>query len=184
MQKVSILIPSVSGREGKLKNCLDKILENTKYQPIEVRVMLLDNKDYVYKILSMAAKIDGLLVYLADDVEVQKDWLSIAVDNYNRAFPDGDGLLCFNDGMQSGRIAAHGLTSGIFLRQYFHDGYKHFYVDQEFSEKAKKLGLYIYCEESLVTHVHPGAGAATDRVYKENYKVLDQDKQLYEERND
>lgn len=185
MQKVTILIPTVPARKERLSLCISKLIENTSYRPLEIKVMVDDGKDWVWNIRHMANEVkEGLVVYFADDIEVEKDWLTIAMKKYNESFPDGEGLLAFNDGIQFGKWATHGITTPKFLLKYFYTGYKHFYVDLEISRVAMTLGKYVYCEESKATHIHPCVGKhKIDETYKANYDgPLPLDRELFEKR--
>lgn len=183
--KVTILIPTMRERREKINKCVDKIVANTNYNPYEILLNIEPDKDWSEKIVTMTKGVkNGLVVFFADDIEVEGNWLTNAVKMYQESFKDGHGLLAFNDGIQYGKWATHGLTSPEFLLKWWYHGYIHFHVDVEISDVAKRLDKYIYCEDAKAIHVHPCVGKAPlDEIYRKNIDgPLQHDKDLYAQR--
>ena len=62
----------------------------------------------------------------------------------------------------------------------FHEGYLHEYVDDELVCTAKRRGAWIFCEQSIVEHLHPDWGKApTDRMYAQQRLRMRQGAQVF-----
>lgn len=65
----------------------------------------------------------------------------------------------------------------------YHRGYHHNYVDTEFSETAKKRGVFTICPESVVDHRHYSYNLSKmDETYKKTISRVSHDSALYESR--
>jgi|GEM_PF-3381355 len=177
---VSILIPQ-RGRPTQIKRCLELILENTSYPNYEV-ILICDRDDmdsvagipkdnrinvvidpskkrqmFVGKInYGFRVSKGSYIVYLANDVEVSKDWLIEAMKSMMGAFPDGMGLVAFNHGDPQ-KHAYHGLISKKFVDHYlkgnvFYPGYIHFWCDLELVAIAKRHNRFCFSPKSRVYH--------------------------------
>jgi len=116
---VSIFIPT-RGRAEQLKKNMALLRQNTHY-PVYDLIVIVDGDDedtlevcekerlpyiirlhreyFVTKINFAFPRAGGnYLVCLSDDVEVQPDWLGIAVESFRKEFTDDVGVLCFDDG--------------------------------------------------------------------------------------
>ncbi|GAJ18621.1 unnamed protein product [marine sediment metagenome] len=138
---VSILIPQ-RGRPNHIKKCLELILKNTTYPNYEI-ILICDRDDmnsvatipqhkkikvvtdpfptrqmFVGKInYGFRISTGEYLVYLANDIEVSKNWLSEAMKTMLGVFSDKAGLVGFNHGDPQ-KHAYHGLISRRFVNQY------------------------------------------------------------------
>lgn len=64
-----------------------------------------------------------------------------------------------------------------------HEGYRHWYVDDELVTAAKQRGVWQMALGSVVEHMHPIWGKAeTDEVYQIGFDAAEQDKALFAER--
>jgi len=213
MEKVSILIPTRQ-RYKKLTKCLESLFENTKYPDWEV-IVILDRDDvdslmlvhefemahtreikkivkskremYVGKINEGYHKTDSsLIVFLADDVEVQKNWLIEAVLTFNESFPDGMGLVSFQDEFDD-RLAPHGLISRKYVEEFlngniFYPGYVHYWCDTELTVRSKKWNRFVHSPKSITIHrSRPEIdrhGKDDDHIRKEARTTLKQGEEL------
>ena len=127
-------------------------------------------------------------VIMADDMEVTEDgWLEKGLESFKQKFSDGIGIMCFDDGIQHGRIFTHGLSSKRFVHYaggylYF-PKYIHYGGDNELSSWAKHVGKYHYCPEIKVNHYHPTNKNSdlvnkNDDTYTLSEKFNHQDQQL------
>jgi glycosyltransferase involved in cell wall biosynthesis len=99
-------------------------------------------------------------VILADDMEIVQDkWLGDALEMFKERFKDDVGIMCFQDGIQNGRIFTSGMSSKKFVQfaggHMYYPKYIHFGGDNELSAWTKELGLYHYAESIKVEHYHP-----------------------------
>ena len=190
---ISILIPQ-RGRPDYIKKCLELILSNTTYPDYEV-ILICDRDDidsiatipddnrikvtidpspkrqmYVGKInYGLRISKADYIVYLANDIEVQKNWLTQAMKAMAGVFTDGIGLVALNLGPGS-KDAFHGLISRKFVDRYlggniFDPDYIHFWCDVELLYVTKKLKKFYLCSASRITHTSP-----KDTLHKEAWK--------------
>jgi GT2 family glycosyltransferase len=127
-------------------------------------------------------------IYLAQDVLPGRNWLVEAMRCYKQAFPEKDGLLTFNDGKWYGEIACHGLLHRNFIKKFtgetlFYPGYKHYHVDRELTEVAKKENKLLYAYNSVVYHLQAKQGRSEqDKSLKKGLETAQVDWELFLER--
>jgi len=151
---------------------------------------LLSNKhrDFVAQAnLGIYACDTEYFVILGDDMDFQnKGWLETAKEEFDKVFPDGVGLMSFNEGIQKGRIFTTGMSSKGFVEavggHLYYPGYKHYKGDREVTEIARELGKYHYAENVVAIHNHFSKGSEKDATYKESEKFKNNDRALYAER--
>jgi len=98
-----------------------------------------------------------------DDQYFHPNWLDTALE-WHEKYLDGYGMVTLNDKLWNGNVLG---VAPFYDRQFCIDhlggvctypAYNYFYVDNELNERAKLAGRYIWCPESVVEHIHPGAG--------------------------
>jgi glycosyltransferase involved in cell wall biosynthesis len=99
-----------------------------------------------------------LLVLAADDLEWQPGWLDAALAKLAE-FPDGWGLVGFNDGHWGPELSTHYLMSRRFVVEVLGgvvawDCYRHSFNDREANARAQAAGRYAWCEDARVYHRH------------------------------
>lgn len=180
---VTIFVPT-RGRAKQLKKNMQLLKENTHYPACELIVIVdADDKDtldvcredklnYIVRLHReyFATKTNAAFrgssgkyfVCLSDDVEVQPDWLTIAVDGFKQNFSDDAGVLCFNDGgVYEGKLAIHPFISREWIDKFQYGkwilwpDYYHFYGDTEITIVSYCAGRFVYCPESKVIHTMP-----------------------------
>ncbi len=117
---------------------------------------------------------ERLLFFGADDLEFHKDWLKAA----KAKLTEGIGVVATNDmcnpRVEAGELATHPLVTRAYTKLgtiddsevVLHEGYKHEYVDREFSETAQYRDAFAYAPDSVVEHLHPMVGKApNDELY-------------------
>ena len=133
-----------------------------------------------------------LFCVLADDMKIVQDgWLGEAIKTFKERFPDGNGLMSFDEGLQHGRIFTTGLSSKKFVSEmggnlYF-PLYYHAKADREVTEIARSLNLYHYAENIKVEHFHPtnpdiSKRNEKDATYIDGERNLRFDRDLYNNR--
>ena len=95
------------------------------------------------------------------------------------------GIVYGNDLLQGERLpTAVFMTSSIpkTLGYMVPPGMVHMYLDDFWLTLGRKLGKIIYLPETIIEHIHPGAGkAAWDERYEEVNKELGPDKEKFEQ---
>jgi len=213
MEKVSILIPTRQ-RYKKLAKCLTKLIENTVYPNYEV-VVITDMDDfesvlvthefemshtkeieilqkekremYVGKINYGYHQTDSpLIIFLADDVLVNRNWLTEAVSTFNESFPDGMGLVSFQDEFDD-RLAPHGLISRKYVEKYlkgniFHPDYVHYWCDVELTVRSVGWGKFAHCPKSRVIHIRRARVEERDHICQEGLTTKDAGEKTFVQR--
>ena len=192
--RVSICIPNL-GRPEKLHRLLTTIKENAGYDNYEVIVQTdkpIPNNEGVPKTLRKAVERSNgdLVMFLANDVIPEKNFLQEAVWAMARHFPDMDGLVGANNGQGDAGNAIHWLASKSLLPMlggdFFYTGYYHNYCDNELTERCKAIGKYFWAEKFKLIHDHPFLyGVPSDDVYEMAYRKdrVEHDRLLFLERN-
>jgi glycosyltransferase involved in cell wall biosynthesis len=98
------------------------------------------------------------VVLAADDLEFRYGWLDAALGTLQE-FPDGWGLVGFNDGHWRDELSTHYLMSRRFIVEVLGgviawDVYRHSFNDREANERARRAGRYAWCENAHVFHRH------------------------------
>lgn len=196
---VSILIPQ-RGRPAQIKRCLELILANTSYPNYEVilicdrndmdsvkdipkdkrigvvvdpsptRQMFVGKANYGFKISK-----GEYIVYLGNDIEVGKNWLTEGVKALQGVFPDGMGVIGPNP---TGPY--HGLVSRKFIQKalhgrLFYPRYIHYHCDTELGMIAKQLNRFYWTPKFVTVDKCPH-----DELWKEGQtKTMKQGADLF-----
>lgn len=135
--------------------------------------------------------VSDVMIYLNDDVLVEKDFFEIIERDFIKIFPDLDGIMGIN---QSNLISNQKLDSayGIIGKKYlerFPDknpwctDYYRFFADKELGEYAKSINKFYYNENIKITHLHPSIDhRQIDETHLIVRQWLKQDQITYQER--
>ncbi len=128
----------------------------------------------------------------ADDVVFHPGWAEEAVEV---ARVTGACVVGTNDTVnvrvRSGRHSTHTLVHRDYLEcgtidedgQILHEGYGHWFVDDEFVQTAMHRGTFAPAPRAIVQHFHPVyGGAETDSTYEKGQASVMADKDIYEGR--
>lgn len=137
-------------------------LDNTKLSVYYDKVHRGYWQSINYALEAYQVSLDEPFIYLGNDVEFGRDWLSAAEALFYKTFPSGLGLLSFQDGIHGDFNASHGMTTRAWLKVVmgepnFHREYWHYFQDSELTVRSKDLNGYIFCPESEVLHTHHDA---------------------------
>jgi len=127
-------------------------------------------------------------IILGDDMSIpeNQDLVKASLEEFEKAFPDGVGLMSFNEGIQKGRIFTTGMSSKRFVERVgghlYYPGYKHYKGDREVTEIAKRMKLYHYADGVITNHNHFSKGSKKDRTYIDSEVFARHDRLLYWER--
>ena len=107
---------------------------------------------------ALAASTGDPVVLAADDLEWQPGWLDAALACLEK-FPDGWGLVGFNDGHWGPELSTHYLMSRRLIVEVFGgvvawEAYSHSFNDREANARAMAAGRYAWCEDARVYHRH------------------------------
>ena len=188
---ISIVVPTV--RPEGYERLIRSIVANTVYQHYEIIKLKGEEKSAIEKFNQGVEEAKGeLIVYLADDCEVEFGWLTQAFVCFKENFRDR-GLVIFNDNYWQDRIAHHFLCSKNLKEELggeiWHSGYRHLGADNELFGRLHNKKLIEYCEFARIKHHHystPSRGlskVAMDKYYDKIEKHRVEDEKLLAERS-
>lgn len=107
---------------------------------------------------ALAASTGDPVVLAADDLKWREGWLDAALKRLAE-FPDGWGLVGFNDGHWGAELSTHYLMSRRLIVEEFGgvvawEDYRHSFNDREANARAQRAGRYAWCENAHVDHKH------------------------------
>jgi len=128
---------------------------------------------------------------ISDDVKFEPKTLEIAERQLRFKFKDTDGVVGLNQyDVPGGTDTAFLLIGKKFLSRFpnyqpFCPDYKHFAADTELGNFSKKLGLYSFCQEARVEHLHPCTGKrGIDDTHTQSRRFLQEDLALFKKRKE
>lgn len=128
---------------------------------------------------------DILLLASDDMFPMKQGYDEIIVNKMQEHFPDGDGVLWFNDGFRKDLNTLPILGKKYYDRfgYVYHPDYISVYADNEFMEVANMLGKQKYFDEVIIKHLHPAnVGGGMDALYQRNEGYYKQDLETYQRR--
>lgn len=132
------------------------------------------------------------MLLVGDDVRFGFGWLDDAFSE-----DDGSSLISTNDMMNRGVLRGLHATHPLIRRRWVdergaswdgpgtvcHDGYRHWYVDNEWTAVAQYDGEFRFAANAIVEHLHPLSGKApNDEVYQLGQSHAAADRALYLDR--
>lgn len=134
------------------------------------------------------------VLLVGDDVRFRPGWLDHAQDVARRygAHVVGTNDLC-NPRVVRGEHATHSLIRRSYVDELgaswdgpgvvCHEGYRHWFVDDEIVTVARQRGVFQSALASQVEHLHPmNGGAPDDDIYRLGSSYAERDRQLWERR--
>lgn len=131
------------------------------------------------------------LLFVGDDVRFHPGWLRTAT----RVAGDQWHVVSTNDLARRDLflLAVHPLVRRSYIRDVgmsldgpgwvAHEGYRHWYVDREWSQLALDRGVMTYAPDAVIEHLHPMWGKAKfDDVYRAGQDAAQQDADLFARR--
>ena len=126
------------------------------------------------------------IIVLASDDMIPRvmGWDKQIVDDMSTYFPDGDGVLWYNDGSKTGdRLNTLSILGTKYYRRFgyiYNPEYKALWCDNEFMEVADILGKQKYLEQVIIRHEHPLHGfGKPDNMNERDNKLWNTDEQTY-----
>lgn len=183
-----------SNRDGAERNQIEKMVG--QFGPVIVHFTLPGPTpgDYARKINWAYAHTESEWLFLgADDIRFHLDWFNKAVDCSRRTGRRVVGTQDLGNGrVLKGEHSTHTLVQRSYVDEHgtidepdkvLHEGYPHEFVDDEFIGTAKMHNEFVFCNESVVEHMHPIWGKApTDRLYQAHNKRMNQGRRIYQKR--
>jgi len=124
---------------------------------------------------------EDAVLYATDDIEFKPHAIETAIKSMAEHFPDGDGIIGFNQvGKQGFSKSGVALVGQKFLRRYpnrklFCPEYFHFSC-QEIERLGNRLNRIVLEEDASLIHYHPGWNRAEmDRTHEEARIYRDKD---------
>jgi len=123
-------------------------------------------------------------------MEVEENWLREAM-KCMQTFPDKEGMVVFQDGIQNGRNAPVGLISRNYIKTklngiFHNEVYKHYFADTELFRKSVWIHGVKYCPTAVVWHNHFTARGdrkvAKDDVYIQSLLLWERDQEIFNSR--
>ncbi len=133
------------------------------------------------------------LFFVGDDVVFRPGWLPNALVVAGRTYQ----VVGTNDLGNMRAIVGEHSPHLLIRRSYIdeqgaswdgpkvvaHEGYRHWFVDDEIVMAAKRRAVWVMARSSVVEHLHPLFGkAATDWVYELGQRHTDADRELFDRR--
>jgi hypothetical protein len=127
---------------------------------------------------------DILLLASDDMIPIVRGYDDIIRTKMRENFPDGDGVLWFNDGFRQNRINTLVICGSKYYQRFgyiYYPGYKSLWCDNEFTNVANKLKKQIYFDIVIIKHEHPANNLTiiNDDLYRRNNMHYSRDKYLY-----
>ena len=125
------------------------------------------------------------IVILASDdmIPVTKGYDDIIYDKMTSTFPDFDGVVWFNDGVQGNRLNTLCILGYTYYNRFkyiYNPEYKSLWCDAEFTYVGNKLIKQKYFDQVIIKHDHHSAtGVGFDELYDANEKYEGEDKQTF-----
>jgi hypothetical protein len=132
------------------------------------------------------------LLFVGDDVHFHPGWVeaALAAGEYGAFVSTND---MGNPRVMAGRHATHPMVARWWLDQHgatwdgpgavCHQGYRHWYVDNEWTAVALNAGQFVYAEDAKIEHMHPVWDKGdSDEIYTLGQASAHADSRLFRER--
>jgi glycosyltransferase involved in cell wall biosynthesis len=208
-ETVDVIVPTVRPRAGNIPELATSLKASTGLARL---ILVVDDEDHEAELAqygdtvifpgSFARKINAAYPHttapwiqvVGDDCRFHPGWLDHAQQT---ARLHGAKVVGSNDLANPRVVRGEHATHWMIDRSYIdevgaswdgpgivaHEGYRHWFVDDEIVAAAKQRGVFQMALGAKIEHLHPIAGKAdTDEVYEKNDKYAAQDRDLFEKR--
>jgi len=138
--------------------------------------------------MDRAPPFDILLLASDDMIPVVHGYDEIIRTSMRRYYPDTDGVLWFNDGIQGNGLNTLSIMGKKYYQRFgyiYNPIYKTAWCDNEFTQVSKRLGRQTYFSQIIIEHQHFINGKAPiDETYLRNDNGLDSDSDTYKLREE
>lgn len=125
------------------------------------------------------------IVLLASDdmIPVAKNYDSTIIETMCNTFPNFDGVLWFNDGIQQNRLNTLCILGKRYYNRFnyiYNPEYKSLWCDVEFTQVGNILGKQKYFDECIIRHAHHSiTNEGFDKIYQQNEIYEEEDKATF-----
>ena len=138
--------------------------------------------------MEKASDFDFLLLASDDMIPQMHGYDNIIFENFQKFFPDFDGVLWFNDGLVGKALNTLSIMGKKYYNRFnyiYNPIYKSYYCDGEFTIIANALKKQIYIDTVIIKHFHVSHGLAVkDNLFNKNYKYWEEDQNTFFNRRD
>jgi hypothetical protein len=167
--------------------------EPERYKSLHTCVKIVVGKhstkiDAINRDMPDPSEFDILLLASDDMIPIKKGYDTIIREKMSEYFPDGDGVLFFNDKYRIYKINTLVICGSKYYQRFnyiYYPEYISLFCDNEFMDEANKLGRQIYFHDVIIQHEHPqnNVNIPLDRQYITNINNYNKtDKELYYKR--
>jgi len=139
-----------------------------------------------WKALAAGSKVaqGRLLANIANDVLPGRNWLQWGKETFDALYPNGYGVVGWNDGLCWEDRTGHLLCGRVLLEQWYGKDcwptfYDHLYGDTEICHRAMEEGVYAINKKAVLFHNHHVLGKPIDPVYVKSYEKERDDARLF-----
>lgn len=165
---------------------VDEDDEPEKYKKIHDCVTIVIGKhsnkiDAINRDMPDSSEFDIVLVASDDMIPIQKGYDDIIRSKMSQYFPDGDGVLFFNDGYTKYKLNTLVICGSKYYSRFgyiYFPEYKSFFCDNEFMDEANKLGRQIYIHDVIIRHEHP-INVSAKHTFFLSKRIMNQQDKLY-----
>ena len=134
--------------------------------------------------------VKGYFLMGGDDMTFFTNAIDIAMEVMEDNFPDGDGVIGFNQTNLPNFCKAGFVLVGRKFIDRFPDSemycpdYSHYFSDPEFMAYAESVGKFVYAEDAKVLHFHPSVTGKQDETSRHSRTHWKKDKDTSNKRKD
>jgi len=136
--------------------------------------------------MNKAPDYDIILLASDDMIPQIMGYDHIIRQNMQNLYPDTDGVLWFNDGLQGSRLNTLCILGKTYNQRFgyiYHPAYKSLYCDNEFMQVASRLNKQTYIDQVIIKHEHHITGIIPiDPLYAINDSYDKEDCETYMKR--
>lgn len=183
LMDITCLIPTRGERNEGLERAIVSI-------PQGVKVITLVNMDgWIPAVNAACVGLETPMLLAGDDMIFHKGAVCVAAHELYTNFPDGDGVIGFNQAnLPEFCKGGFTLMGDKFLRRFpegpFCPDYLHYFADMELWQYAESIGRGVYCEAALVDHYHFSVTGNVDSTARVSRGRMDADKETLKLRQD
>lgn len=172
----------------------DSEMNNKEIQEIlkeygNVQIEYSDNASKIEAVnadMDKAPAYDIILLASDDMIPQQKGYDRILRERMFQYFPDTDGVLWFNDGVQEDRLNTLCILGRKYYERFgyiYHPAYKSLWCDNEFTQVSKHINKTVYFDTVLIKHEHHSTGIGNnDALYERNETYEHEDYKTFQKR--
>lgn len=132
-----------------------------------------------------------IVLLASDDMIPQEQGYDSKIRLHMRtSFPDTNGILWFNDGLQQHNLNTLSIMGRRMYESFgyiYHPAYKSFFCDTEFTDlcRGRLRDKCLYLSQCIIRHEHPISGMiVADQLYMNNNRYWQEDMRTYMERKE